>query len=149
MKKYLSFCLLSLVGAKAVAATLSNAGDSIMLNRQKKAPTVQYGVASFYHNKFEGRHMANGDIFHQQNMTAASNRLPLNCWAKVTNLRNKKSVMVKITDRMHHLNTRTIDLSRAAAKLLGYTGHGLARVKVEYMGKKKPPEAGVTELTHK
>lgn len=101
-------------------------------------PQVQYGIASFYDNKFEGRKTANGEVFSQKKMTAASNTLPLNTWVKVTNLSNKRSVYVRITDRMHHRNKRLIDLSRSAASSLGYTGKGLTRVKVEYMGRKKP-----------
>ena len=101
-------------------------------------PQVQYGIASFYDNKFEGRKTANGEVFSQKKMTAASNTLPLNSWVKVTNLSNKRSVYVRITDRMHHRNKRLIDLSRSAASSLGYTGKGLTRVKVEYMGRKKP-----------
>lgn len=101
-------------------------------------PQVQYGIASFYDNKFEGRKTANGEVFSQKKLTAASNTLPLNCWVKVTNLSNKRSVYVRITDRMHHRNKRLIDLSRSAASTLGYTGKGLTKVKVEYLGRKKP-----------
>ncbi len=105
---------------------------------------VQYGIASFYANKFHGRKTANGEIFSQKKLTAASNTLPLNTWVKVTNLRNKKSVIVKITDRMHHRNKRLIDLSREAAHQLGYTSRGLTRVKVEVLGKRKRKEAATT-----
>jgi rare lipoprotein A len=108
-------------------------------------PPLQYGVASFYHNKFEGRKTSNGDIFSQKKLTAASNTLPLNSWVKVTNLSNKRSVLVKITDRMHHNNQRLIDLSRAAASKLAYIGKGLTRVKVEYLGTRKPAEELATK----
>lgn len=121
--------------------------DSISFNKNKKVARLQYGIASYYHNKFEGRKTANGEIFSQQNMTAACNTLPLNCWVKVTSSRNKKSVILRITDRMHPKNPRLIDLSKAAAKKLGYTGHGLTRVKVEYLGKQKP--AALTETGNK
>jgi rare lipoprotein A len=103
-------------------------------------PPVQYGIASFYDNKFEGRLTSNGEVFTQKKLTAASNTLPLNCWVKVTNLKNNRSVIVRITDRMHHKNKRLIDLSRSAASKLAYIGKGLTRVKVEYLGKKKPGE---------
>jgi rare lipoprotein A len=102
---------------------------------------TQYGVASFYANKFNGRRTANGEIFSQKKLTAASNTLSLNTWVKVTNLHNKKSVIVKITDRMHIHNKRLIDLSKAAAHQLGYTGSGLTKVKVDVLGKRKPAEA--------
>lgn len=112
--------------------------DSIPFSQKKKVARSQQGIASYYHDKFEGRRTANGEIFSQTKMTAACNTLPLNCWVKVTNIRNKRTVIVRITDRMHHMNTRLIDLSRSAAKVLGYTGHGLTRVKVEYLGKQRP-----------
>ncbi len=117
--------------------------DSVHFNKKKKVARVQYGIASFYSNKFEGRETANGEIFSQSKMTAACNTLPLNCWVRVTNIRNKRSVIVRITDRMHYANKRLIDMSRAGAKKLGYTGHGLTRVKVEFLGKQKPPEVGL------
>jgi len=107
----------------------------------KKNIKTQYGIASFYANKFNGRRTANGEIFSQTKLTAASNTLSLNTWVKVTNLHNKKSVFVRITDRMHFRNKRLIDLSKAAAHKLGYTGRGLAKVRVDVLGKHKPAEA--------
>jgi rare lipoprotein A len=96
---------------------------------------VQYGTASFYADKFEGRKTANGETFSQKGMTAAHNSLPLGTWIKVTNLSNKKSVIVKVNDRLHHRNPRLVDLSKTAAKKLGYTGKGLSKVRVDVIGK--------------
>jgi rare lipoprotein A len=107
----------------------------------KKNIKTQYGIASFYANKFNGRRTANGEIFSQTKLTAASNTLSLNTWVKVTNLHNKKAVIVRITDRMHLRNKRLIDLSKAAAHKLGYTGRGLTKVRVDVLGKHKPAEA--------
>jgi rare lipoprotein A len=73
-------------------------------------------------------------------MTAAHNGLPLNTWVRVTNLRNKRSVIVRINDRLHRKNKRLVDLSNVAAKSLGYLDDGLTQVKVEVFGKKKPPQ---------
>ena len=114
--------------------------DSIALNKKRNVSVTQFGVASFYADKFEGRPTCTDEIFTQKKLTAACNTLPLNCWLKVTNLKNNKSVLVKINDRMHPANPRLIDMSKAAAVSLGYTGHGLTRVKIEYLGKKKPDE---------
>jgi rare lipoprotein A len=114
--------------------------DSIALNKQRNVPVTQFGVASFYADKFEGQLTCTDVVFTQKKLTAACNTLPLNCWIKVTNLRNKKSVMVKINDRMHPSNPRLIDMSKAAATALGYTGHGLTKVKIEYLGKNKPDD---------
>ena len=115
------------------------AGSRYVSSRQiNTATAIQYGIASFYDNKFEGRQTSNGEIFTQKKLTAASNTLPLNSWARVTNLSNKRSVIVRITDRMHPKNKRLIDLSRSAASKLAYIGKGLTRVRVEYLGTKKP-----------
>ena len=101
---------------------------------------IQYGVASFYSNKFNGRQTANGEIFSQKKFTCACNVLPMGTWIKVTNLRNGKSAIVKINDRLHPKMKRIVDLTSAAAKKLGFTAAGLTRVKVEVYGKKKPEE---------
>lgn len=143
MKKRILYALL-LTGAPVMAAAQAQK-DSIALSRKKNVARVQYGIASYYHNKFEGRKTANGEIFTQKGMTAASNTHPLNCWVRVTNSRNKKSVILRITDRMHPQNPRLIDLSRTAAAKLGYTGRGLTRVKVEYLGRQKPASTSDNE----
>src|SRR6476646_6437617 len=102
----------------------------------KNIPDALYGTASYYANKFEGRLTANGEVFSQQKMTAACNVLPLGMWIKVTNLYNGRSVIVKVNDRLHYKNKRLVDLSKTAAKKMGYTGGGLTKVKVEPLGKK-------------
>lgn len=109
---------------------------------------VQYGTASFYANKFNGRKTYTGEIFSQQKMTAASNTLPMGTWVRITNSRNNKTAIVRVNDKMHPKNRRLIDLSHAAARKLGFTGHGLAKVKVDVLGKKKPEEV-VAEETAK
>jgi rare lipoprotein A len=96
---------------------------------------IQYGTASFYADKFEGKKTANGEVFTQKGMTAAHNSLPLGTWIKVTNLSNHKSVIVKVNDRLHPKNPRLVDLSKTAAKKLGYTSHGLTKVRVDVLGK--------------
>ena len=102
----------------------------------KDVPKVLYGTASFYSNKFEGRQTANGEIFSQQKMTAACNVLPFGTWVKVTNLKNGRSVVVKINDRLHYKMKRVVDLSKVAARQIGHRD-GLTRVKVEVIEKKK------------
>jgi len=113
------------------------------LNAQESTEPVPeiktyYGTASYYADKFEGRKTANGDVYDPDNLTAACNVLPLNTWIKVTNLKNNKSVLVRTNDRLHPKMNRLVDLSKAAAKILGYTNSGLTRVKVEVLGKMKP-----------
>jgi rare lipoprotein A len=109
-------------------------------DKKDKTGRILYGTASFYSNKFQGRKTANGEIFDQAKMTAACNVLPLGTWIRVTNLRNKRSVLVKVNDRLHTKMKRIVDLSRVAATKLGYTNAGLTRVKVEVLGKKKPAQ---------
>jgi rare lipoprotein A len=109
-------------------------------DKKKTSNRILYGTASFYSNKFQGRKTANGEIFDQNKMTAACNVLPLGTWIRVTNLRNKKSVIVKTNDRLHTKMKRIVDLSKVAATQLGYIKSGLTRVKVEVLGKKKPAQ---------
>lgn len=96
-----------------------------------------YGQASFYANKFNGRKTASGELFNQNKYTCACNALPLGTWVKVTNLRNGRSVIVKVNDRIHPKVRRVVDLSKAAATKLGFIASGLTRVKVEVLPKGK------------
>ena len=96
-----------------------------------------YGTASYYADKFNGRKTANGAIYSHAKMTAACNVLPLGTWIRVTNLRNKKSVVVQVNDRLHPKNKRIVDMSRSAATKLGYISRGLTQVTVEVLSAKK------------
>jgi rare lipoprotein A len=100
---------------------------------------IQVGVASFYADKFEGKKTSSGELYRMDKFTAAHNSLPLGTWIRVTNLRNDRSVIVKVNDRLHYRNKRLVDLSKAAAQSLGYVGRGLTKVRVEVLGKKPPP----------
>ncbi len=113
-------------------------GQDSTLKKPAGKNKIQYGTASFYANKFIGRKTANGEIFSQQKLTAAHNSLPLGTYVRVTNLRNGKTVVVKINDRLHHRNKRLIDLTFLAAQKLGFIKSGLTRVKLEVLGKKPP-----------
>lgn len=100
---------------------------------------VFYGQASFYANKFVGRKTASGEIFSQNKMTCACNAVKIGTWLRVTNVRTKKSVIVKVNDRIHPRMKRIVDLSSSAAKKIGInSSNGVARVKVEVLGKTKP-----------
>jgi rare lipoprotein A len=104
---------------------------------KKPVKKIFYGQASFYANKFHGRKTASGEIFNQHKLTAACNAVPLGTWLKVTNLRNGKTVIVKVNDRLHQGMRRVTDLTLAAAKQLGFVKAGVTRVKVEVLGKQK------------
>ena len=119
-------------------AVIAQQDSSKVLNKATGKSKVQYGLASFYSNKFNGRKTASGELFSQQKLTAAHNTLALGTYVRVTNLRNGKAVVVKINDRLHHRNKRIIDLTRTAAARLGFINSGLTQVKIEVLGKKPP-----------
>ncbi len=105
--------------------------------KSSKKIVIKYGTASYYAKKFSGRKTSNGAIYNSSKLTAACNVLPLGTWVKVTNLKNKRSVVVQINDRLHPKNKRLIDLSKSAAQKLGFISSGITRVKVEVLGKLK------------
>ncbi|HLL27660.1 MAG TPA: septal ring lytic transglycosylase RlpA family protein [Xanthobacteraceae bacterium] len=92
------------------------------------------GIASWYGSDFHGRLTANGEVYDKEAISAAHPTLPLPCYARVTNLANGRSIIVRVNDRGPYAKDRVIDLSSKTAELLGYKGVGLARVRVEYAG---------------
>ena len=93
------------------------------------------GMASWYGDDFHGRLTANGEVFDMLSLTAAHPTLPLPSYARVTNLRNGKSLVVRINDRGPYHGNRLIDVSNKAAELLEFKGNGVAKVRVEYVGR--------------
>ena len=91
------------------------------------------GIASWYGSKFNGRKTSNGEIFDLYLATAAHKTLPIPCYAKVTNLNNGKTVIVRVNDRGPFHSERLIDLSYGAAVKLGYMEQGTAPVEVEVL----------------
>ena len=103
------------------------------------APTfVDTGLASWYGAKHHGKRTASGEIFNQTKFTAAHQSLPLGSIVKVTNLENGNFVELRINDRGPYQRGRIIDVSRAAATVLGMRRSGIARVRVELISS---PEA--------
>jgi rare lipoprotein A len=98
-----------------------------------KKSTVKYGTASYYAKKFHGQKTASGETHRDEMYTAACNVFPLHSRVRVTNLKNGRSIIVKINDRMHSKNKRLIDLSQSAARQLGYVSRGITNVKVELL----------------
>ena len=88
------------------------------------------GYASWYGTKFHGQHTSSREPYDMFSMTAASTTLPIPTYVRVTNLENGRSVVVKVNDRGPFKSSRIIDLSYAAAKKLGYTAKGTAKVRV-------------------
>ena len=105
-------------------------------NRKIDVPRMETGVASYYNSKFKGRLTASGQRYDPIKMTAAHNRLPMGTRIKVTNIRNSRSVVVVVNDRLHFRNKRLVDLSWAAAVKLGCTGNGLTKVRVEVLSRR-------------
>ncbi len=93
------------------------------------------GLASWYGDDFHGRYTANGEIFDMNSLSAAHPTLPLPSYVRVTNLNNHKSLVVRVNDRGPYVGNRLIDVSVRTAKLLGFYGNGLTKVKVEYVGR--------------
>src|ERR1039458_2520767 len=98
------------------------------------------GLASWYGDDFHGRYTANGEIFDMNSISAAHPTMPLPSYARVTNLANHRSIVVRVNDRGPYVGNRVIDLSVKTAKILGFYGEGVAKVKVEYVG--RAPLAG-------
>ena len=137
----LLLCALLALGTEAQVkdSTRKTATDSSH-KKSKKPPKTLFGTASYYADKFNGRKTASGELYNLARPTAACNVLPLGTWIRVTNLNNKRSIIVKINDRMHPSMKRVVDLSRSSAEKLGYTSRGLTQVKVEVLGRHKPNE---------
>ncbi len=98
---------------------------------------TQNGTASWYGIPFHGRKTASGEYYDMYALTAAHKTVELGTFAKVTNKKNGKSVVVKINDRGPYVKGRIIDLSKAAAKEIGMVQDGLAEVKIEVWKKKR------------
>jgi rare lipoprotein A len=92
------------------------------------------GMASWYGIDFHGRDTANGEVYDRQTLSAAHTTLPIPSYARVTNLENGRSVVVRVNDRGPYIGGREIDLSEKAADMLGYKSRGVAKVRVQYVG---------------
>jgi rare lipoprotein A len=99
----------------------------------KRHGSVLRGIASWYGEEFDGRKTASGETFSMDEMTACTPSLPFGTEVRVVNLRNHKSVVVRITDRAELVKGRVIDLSYAAADKLNMTKTGIARVSIEVL----------------
>jgi rare lipoprotein A len=115
-------------------------GKPYNINGQTYVPTENAGyrvegVASWYGPDFLGRQTANGEVYDMHSISAAHPTMPLPSYARVTNLDNGRSIVVRVNDRGPYARNRVIDMSIGAAKALEFYGYGLARVRVEYIGR--------------
>jgi rare lipoprotein A len=122
-----SLCLAIALGALAGCATTG--GRTALPALDDDA-----GVASFYGRRFQGRTTASGEPYDADQLTAAHRTLPFGTRVKVTNLDNRRSVVVRVNDRGPFKSGRIIDVSKKAADQLDFVAAGLARVKIEVVG---------------
>lgn len=99
----------------------------------QRPPTVPAGtgLASYYHAAFHGRRTASGETFNQNALTAAHRTLPFGTLVRVINLRNQRSIIVRVNDRGPVQKSRVIDVTPKAARELGFLGRGMTQVKIE------------------
>lgn len=134
--------ILGVAGAQA-ASPADHIGDG-PTNPQavRRHHWYEFGVASWYGRFFQGRTTASGEPYNENALTCASRTLPLGSVLRVTNLRNDRSVIVRVNDRGPVPRDRVLDLSHAAAQILGFSQRGLAPVKIEFLG----PSSEVAQL---
>jgi len=113
--------------------TLLSLGLVLFSFSSKKEIGVEFGTASYYHNKFNGRKTTSGERFSNDSLTAAHKTLPLGTFVMVTNLKNDSVVYVKINDRLPYKSKRSIDLSVRAAKQLNFIKAGLTKVRIQVL----------------
>ncbi len=112
--------------------------DSVVVDSVRADRDTVFGIASFYSSNLDGSKTATGEIYRNHKMSAASNNFKLNTWVRVTNLKNNKSIILRINDRMHkrmQQKGRVVDLSRIAANRLDFIKKGLTSVRVEVVAK--------------
>ena len=100
-------------------------------NKKHRTKPYQVGVASWYGKYFDGKPTASGEPYDMNDLTAAHPSLPLGTFVKVTNLRNGRSVVVRVNDRGPVVDGRIIDLSYNAAKVIEMKGRGVQRVRLD------------------
>ena len=123
----------ALAGLLMFCAIPAQAGEFAVDSAYARYSVV--GMASWYGGSAQSGRTADGEAIDMSSISAAHKTLPLPCYARVTNLRNGHSMVVRVNDRGPFVRGRIIDLSARAAMLLGFRGDGVARVKVEYLGK--------------
>jgi rare lipoprotein A len=119
--------------ALAAALALSLAAAACARLPRSGQGGIEVGVASWYGGEFHGRPTSSREVFDMNDMTAAHRTLPFGTHVMVTNLENDRSVVVRINDRGPFVRGRVIDLSFAAARVLGLVGPGTARVRLEIL----------------
>lgn len=128
--------------AVPTAPVMSATPQGVQQSQPQQHGKILRGIASWYGSAFDGRKTASGEQFSMDEMTACHPTLPFGTEVRVVNLRTKKSVIVRITDRAELVKGRVIDLSYAAAEKLQMTKSGVARVSIEVLTLGRPPVNG-------
>ncbi|MGA2888511.1 MAG: septal ring lytic transglycosylase RlpA family protein [Terracidiphilus sp.] len=124
-----------------LAVTVASATPALLAPQKPEKSTrtdMLHGIATWYGGVFNGRRTASGEVFDMYAMTACHPTLPFGSVVRVVDLNNRRSVVVRITDRGYLYEGRIIDLSYGAAEKLGITKSGVARVKLEVLSLGKP-----------
>jgi rare lipoprotein A len=136
--RQIQFFLKAIVMPAFILIFFQVSGSDKLPDKPSDKTNLKKGAASYYHNSFQGKKTASGEIFSQQKLTCASNIYPLGTWLRITNAKNGKTVVVKVNDRMHPRMRRVVDLSKMAAEEIGMIKSGIAQVEVENLGKVPP-----------
>ena len=142
MAKYILPIIISLMGAILVFDCSNSPRYTTTGSRYRSKPIkkvnpgaktkrILKGISSYYGEDFHGKLTANGEVFDMYGLTAAHKTLPLNTIVRVTNMENKKSLILRINDRGPFVKGRMLDCSYGAALKLGFIGNGTTRVQVE------------------
>jgi rare lipoprotein A len=140
MKKLVIGCAVAgliALSAKSEGRSPASAGPTRGLAAEKP----ETGVASWYGEESQGNPTANGETYDSNGLTAAHPTLPFGTTVRVTNLNNSKNILLRINDRGPYIGRRLIDVSRAAAKLLGFVHAGTTPVRVEVVFRPTPLSA--------
>ena len=127
--------------APTMSANSDHASKKVNKKKSKKIKSSTFnpnkktykGIASFYGPKFHGKLTANGEVYDMYGITAAHKEFPFNTIARVTNISNGKSLIMRINDRGPYIDGRILDCSFGAAKKLGFVNQGTTTVKIEIM----------------
>jgi len=139
MKKLVIGCAVAgliALSAKTEASPAASSQPPRASGVSKEKPET--GEASWYGEEFQGNPTANGETYDLNGLTAAHPTLPFGTTVRVTNLKNRKNILLRINDRGPYIGRRLIDVSKAAARILGFVGAGTAPVRVEVVSRPTP-----------
>jgi len=135
MRKIVMGCTVAiLVALSARTEAMPSGSDmlpALVVPSVSQARFEELGIASWYGEQFQGNPTASGEVYDMNGLTAAHRSLPIGTKLKVTNLRNQRSLIVRVNDRGPFISNRILDVSKAVAFRLGFMASGLAMVHCE------------------